>query len=329
LKGFSLSGLRFAGRELDRSPGPRRLLVQWVPHGFGYKSLNLPFCLWLWQRAHFRGDFVELMVHEPYVPFQKGSWRQNGAAIVHRLMMVVLLRAAKRVWLATPAWEQEVRPFDWGRRRDYLWLPVPSNVPAVEDAAAIGEIRERYAPSGLLAGHFGTYGPAITPLLREIVPSLLRRCSDLSMLLIGRDSDIFQASLLKECPDLEGRVHATRRIDVSEHLSPYLSACDLLLQPYPDGVNTRRGTIMAALSHGRPTITTIGWQSEPLWKTSGGLALVPAEDRKAFVDVALGLIASPEQRASLAAAGRELYRRQFDIRNIVDLVRSQEGPAGN
>jgi hypothetical protein len=59
------------------------------------------------------------------------------------------------------------------------------------------------------------------------------------------------------------------------------------------------------------------------------LALVPAEDRKAFVDVALALIASPEQRASLAAAGRELYRRQFDIRNIVDLVRSQEGPAGN
>ena len=36
---------------------PRRLFVQWVPHGFGYKSLNMPFCLWVWRRAR-GGDSV-------------------------------------------------------------------------------------------------------------------------------------------------------------------------------------------------------------------------------------------------------------------------------
>src|SRR4051812_20781695 len=32
-----------AGRLLDACPGPRRLLVQWVPHGFGFRAMNLGF----------------------------------------------------------------------------------------------------------------------------------------------------------------------------------------------------------------------------------------------------------------------------------------------
>src|SRR5580704_1855890 len=55
-----------AGRELDRFPEPRRLLIQWVPHGFGYQSMNLPFCLWLWGRSTRHQDQVEVMVHEPF-----------------------------------------------------------------------------------------------------------------------------------------------------------------------------------------------------------------------------------------------------------------------
>src|SRR5687768_15809878 len=29
----------------DEFPAPRRLLVQWVPHGYGFRSMNLHFCL--------------------------------------------------------------------------------------------------------------------------------------------------------------------------------------------------------------------------------------------------------------------------------------------
>src|SRR5206468_6720533 len=47
---FSARDLRRAGAALDRFPGPRRLLVQWVPHGFGYRAMNLGFCFWLWRR---------------------------------------------------------------------------------------------------------------------------------------------------------------------------------------------------------------------------------------------------------------------------------------
>lgn len=322
---FSVNDLRTAGRQLDRFPRPRRLLVQWVPHGFGYKSLNLPFCLWLWHRSAQRGDRVELMVHEPYLSFLKGHWRQNAAASVHRLMTLVLLRTAQRVWVSTPAWGEKLRPYDWGRRHTFNWLPLPSTVPIAVDPVAIDSIRNRYAPGGLLLGHFGTFGPPITPLLGSIIPALLRKAPSASLILIGGGSDAFRQRLVQECPDLEKVVHTIGHIGARDpRLSLHLSACDVLIQPYPDGVTSRRTTAMAALAHGRPTITTTGALTEPFWTTSGGVALAPAGDSEAFVELAMRFLESPEERDSLGEAGRELYRRDFDIEHIVGLLRKPD-----
>ena len=35
-------------------------------------------------------NVVELMVHEPFLAFREGSWRQDLVALVHRLMITVL-----------------------------------------------------------------------------------------------------------------------------------------------------------------------------------------------------------------------------------------------
>src|SRR5687768_10648647 len=47
---FHRADLRRAGEAMDRLPGPRRLFVQWVPHGYGFLSMNVGFCLWVLQR---------------------------------------------------------------------------------------------------------------------------------------------------------------------------------------------------------------------------------------------------------------------------------------
>ena len=96
---FDRDDLEAAGELLDRYPAPHRLLVQWVPHGYGFNAMNVQFCLWLWKRAS-RGDHIELMVHEPFLAFWEGSWRQTAAAAVHRFMTAVLLQSAARVWIS-------------------------------------------------------------------------------------------------------------------------------------------------------------------------------------------------------------------------------------
>ena len=56
---------------------PRRLVVQWVPHGYGRRGLNVAFTRWLRRRAR-AGDRIDLIVHEPFMDFFGASWRAAG-----------------------------------------------------------------------------------------------------------------------------------------------------------------------------------------------------------------------------------------------------------
>jgi glycosyltransferase involved in cell wall biosynthesis len=321
---FSPSDLRRTGRQLNRFPGPRRLFLQWVPQGFGYKGINLLFCLWVWYRSACHGDEIDLMVHEPFVGFTRTNWRQSGAALIQRCMMAVLLRTAARVWLSTPAWEQFLRRWEFGRQHVFQWLPIPSNIPVSSDPAAVLEIRRTYAPrQALLIGHFGTFGSSITRILRAVVPPILKQANGASLLLIGMGSRAFRLELIRDNPELDQLIHATEYILEPERLSEHISACDLLIQPYPDGVTSRRTTIMAALSHGRATVTTAGPFTESFWASSSAVEITPAADDQKFVEAVLRLLASRKQRIALGKIGLELYQREFDVPRVIGRLDNQ------
>src|SRR5207248_8710803 len=101
----------------------------------------------------------------------------------------------------------------------------------------------------------------------------------------------------------------------------HLLACDLMVQPFEDGVTTRRTSIMAALAHGVPTVTTRGRLTEPLWRASGAVGLAPAGDPTALATVAADLLAEPRRRQRLGAAGRATYDEFFDVRHTVAALR--------
>lgn len=319
--GFSPVDLQLVGRQLDGFPAPRRILVQWVPHGYGYHSMNVPFCWWLWNRARVHGDQIELMVHEPYLSFRLGSVRQSGAATVHRLMASILLRAAHRVWISIPGWEPLLRPYAFGRKLPFQWLPIPSNVPIAADANEVQMVRRRYAKDGqVLIGHFGTFGSLITELLEPILSALARQQADQVVLLIGQRSQQFRDELLRKDDRMTGFLQATGRL-TSDQLSHHLSACDLLIQPYPDGASTRRTSLMAGLSHGKPIVTTRGHLTEPFWSRTDAAVLVPAGNAPAFVECVTRLREDATQRKTMGCAARKLYQKRFDICHTISALR--------
>ncbi len=55
---------------------------------------------------------------------------------------------------------------------------------------------------------------------------------------------------------LAERVHWTGFVD-DRRVSTFLHAADMMVMPYRDGVSLRRGTLMAALAHERPLISTL------------------------------------------------------------------------
>jgi glycosyltransferase involved in cell wall biosynthesis len=319
--------LRRVSQLLDRYPAPRRLLVQWVPHAYGYRSMNVGFCRWLKKRAA-AGDRVELMAHETYLPFGR-NWRQLGAALVHRWMTVLILGAATRVWMSIPEWESRLRPYALGRDLPFRCLPVPSNITVVSDPDATAAVRRRYAgDSATLIGHFGTHGWPVTTLLEPIL-SALSDDSTQQVLLMGIGSQEFREALVRKAPRAGRQVQATGALSPRE-LSLHVAACDLLIQPYPDGVSSRRTSVMVGLEHGKPIVTTYGSLTSPFWKESQALVMAAAGDTAAFVKLIQQLRQDSAERGRISQAARKFYADRFALSYTVGELRGSAAskPAG-
>jgi glycosyltransferase involved in cell wall biosynthesis len=320
LGGIGLRDLRRLDRLLNQYAGPRRLLVQWVPHGFGYHSMNVWFCVWLAARA-WRGDRVELMVHEPYLAFGRGPLRHAVMAFVHRVMTMLLLGASRRVWMSIPAWEARLRPYALGRSIPMTWLPVPGCTRSAA-SSAIGERRRTYAGADqLLIGHFGTYGDEVCRLLEARLPAILDDATGPVVLLMGAGSDRFRSTLLRHNGAWGARVRATGYL-APDDLVASIAACDLVVQPYPDGISSRRTTAMTCLAAGRPVVTTRGHLTEPLWDESQGVLLADVHDPSSFVEAVKRALADRDYRGRLAGAGRRLYEEHFSVERVVSTLRA-------
>ena len=103
---------------------------------------------------------------------------------------------------------------------------------------------------------------------------------------------------------------ATGAIDLTS-LSHHLSACDVLLQPYVDGVSGRRTTTISALEHGIPVATTFGALSEPFWKDTRAVAVVPSEAPHLLAGATEELL-SEDRHAEAQSAAAALYLARFE-----------------
>ena len=126
--------------------------------------------------------------------------------------------------------------------------------------------------------------------------------------------------LLHSQPELAGRVHSTGTLAATD-LSLHIRACDVLLQPYIDGVSTRRTSVMVGLSHGMAIVTTSGRLTETLWAESDAVALVPVEDIAALVKTTERLMSDETDRRRLSAAAKALYSERFAVHRIIAALR--------
>jgi glycosyltransferase involved in cell wall biosynthesis len=311
---FGPVALRALQRDLDLTPAPRRIFLQWVPHGYGRRSLNLAFCVWMLRRARAHGDRVEVMVHEPYLAYDRRHLRQSGAALGHRVMLATLFAAAARVWLATPSFEPLVRPYGLGRALGYSWLPLPRTLACTADSDLVARIAARWpAP---VAAHFGAFGPLVTETLAPVIDRVVAARDDVTWLLIGRGSEQFARDLGTRSPRLADRLVPTGTLD-AEALSAHVLAADVFVQPYPDGITARRTSAMALLAHGRAIVTTDGYLTEPFWRTDGGVRLAPAGDAAALADTTLRLLENDAERARLGAGAHRMFDCRFSTARAV------------
>jgi hypothetical protein len=300
---------------LKREPG--FVLLQYVPNALGARGANIAFCQWLLSLRRGGAD-VRVMFHEPYFYL---SWNpaRNALAMVQRLMAGLLLRASSRTYVSTEQWRRYLEPYA-PAGTEFTLLPVPSTLPDDPPAAVVAAWRRRLGSEhDMLAVHFGTYGDHVASELAPVVPALLQRVENLRLVCVGRGGEAFVERMAREHSGVGARIYATGALDRGEAAAA-IAACDVALQPYPDGVTTRRTSVMAPLALAVATVTSRGLLTEAVWTDGSPVALAPASDCGAHVDAAASLLRDQARRRHVAACGRRLYVDRFSIDRTVNVL---------
>jgi glycosyltransferase involved in cell wall biosynthesis len=82
-----------------------------------------------------------------------------------------------------------------------------------------------------------------------------------------------------------------------------------------------RTTVMAALAHGRPVVSGIGFLSEPFWSEWEGLSLVASNEPGSLAAATEALLSNPAARTRLGEAARTLYDSQFALEHTIEILR--------
>jgi glycosyltransferase involved in cell wall biosynthesis len=280
------------------------VVLQYNPFLYGRWGVApwLPVLLGRARMAHTR-PVTAVIVHEPFVPMTDAKSVLMGAW--QRAQLRALALSANVMLCSTEAW---VSLLDgWRPRRRVIHLPVPSNLPDMRACRADARRAIGAGDGDLVLATFGTDHPSH---LQDPVERALEAVAP------DGSGRVFLTELGARTPRSVGGAGITVRspgYQTSGELARELSAADIFLAPFIDGVSTRRGTMMAALQHGLPIVGTRGPAIDTaLAGTEGALRLVPVGRPDLFAGAVAEVAQQPSERRRMAQAARSLYEQRFD-----------------
>ncbi|MBI4221024.1 MAG: glycosyltransferase family 4 protein [Chloroflexi bacterium] len=288
---------------------PTWVAIEFVPFLYARRGINFAvpaFALWL--RA--RGFRVFLQVHEPFVALDTPKHMVLG--VLQRAMLCLLLAASRKVAVTTLVWCDMLRRLIPWRRDDVFWLPSGSNVPRVDVSD-----RERQALRGKLGlGDDDVLLAVISPFgagkLPELVWRAWKRAASRTgctrLLVIGVERD--QALRLDRSAPGGDRVVYAGYVNVEE-VSRLLTCADVFVCPYVDGVSARRTSVISAMEHGLPVVTTRGHLTDPGVFDASPLVLTDVGDGEGFCAEVEALATVPARRRAVGEATRAFFEERF------------------
>jgi len=196
-------------------------------------------------------------------------------------------------------------------------IPIGSNIqPGLAGVFDVAEERERWGVQRdeFTIGYFGFLNLSKGgETLMQAVRLLLDRRLPVRLILVGGRTGTSdptnaayaaQVDALMEVLELKPHVSATGYLDPIG-ASRAISACEVMALPYVDGASVRRGSLMAAIAHGRAIVTT-----EPRYPIAGlapdqSVLYVPPNDPPALAQAIERLLIDPLLRANLSKEVRQ------------------------
>lgn len=301
-------------REVVRRLDPDVVHIQYQTAAFGMHPAIDAVPLWL---RRFTGAKVAVTYHDLNVPY---LFPKAG-----RLREVVNLLPARHAHLtvATNA-ADHARLAQWGRCWELALVPIGSNVP---DAPPAGYDRGAFrrahgvGDGAALLAYFGFLNASKGGRdLVEVLEQLRGEGRDAQLVMIGGRTGASDPTNAGYLARFEADVAARGLVDAviwTGHVAPpevsaWLRAADAAVLPYADGASYRRGSLLAALTHGAPVVTTTPREidtpstADPLPPLVDGESarLVPPGDTAALADAVRAVLDDPALAARLSAGAR-------------------------
>lgn len=299
------------------------LMVQFSPGDFG-NIWNPSLPKWLEFRK-LKGDKINIIVHKTWDDRVKKGWLFNR--IAHRIRQNNLLKNTlshcHRVFVTTPNWIPQIHSMDGYTGGEIIWIPTPSNVDRVDNSQKALNLRKAFAHEApIVIGSFGSYNNAKhNRRLETLLLKLLLKNKQWVWLCLGKGSESFTEKMKEKHPDLAGRIETSGELDQAA-LSAHIQACDLMVQIYPQGVDTSRTSIMVGLSHGKPIVTTAGSKTEEIWYETSCVSLAPSNDIAGLQKSIELLISNPQKLVHLGHRAFDTYKKYFSLEHCVNTLRS-------
>jgi len=284
---------------------PDWLVVQYNPFAWGTYGLNLFLPLLLWNVKRTCPEVhIAVMFHEDFVPVE--HWRFAVMTTYQRLQFFALGALADGVFFSIGPWAKQYA--SWFKGTPVAHLPVGSNIPRSTATTVESRARWGLADAGPVVGVFGTLHE--TRLLSHIQPAVAcvrKAYSAAHVLYVGPHGEVLREAL-PGVPIVDaGRCPAP---DVAHALR----AMDVHLAPFKDGASTRRGSMIAGLNNGVPTVSTLGpLTDDVLVRYQGaGYKLAPVEHIDAFAALARDVVAHPAEQRRLSERAVAFHDALFD-----------------
>jgi glycosyltransferase involved in cell wall biosynthesis len=297
---------------------PTVVNIQWVPFMWGRYGINFSLPL-LALRLRWAGYVTTTTVHELYVRIDQ--WGRLIVGPIQRLQLLLLILGSTRVIATTECWRHWILRYMPWRRHDVICVPAGSNIPLPEGLVPDrAECRRRLQISHdqIVVAVFSPFSAGkMLGVIARTWGALRGRYPGLQLVVIGADAD----EMRRRAPSIawDESVRWTGYLPPAD-VSTWLWASDLLLAPFDDGISTRRTSVITALAHGLPVVSTRGALTDRDVFDNSPVVLTDVDDEAGIVDAVERLIRDRDARHSLRQSSLGFYQSHFAWPSIAEQV---------